>query len=83
MSSYLGGRQNQKEYYERREQVSKLPSINMGWKCQCYCGGTEYVKYRGRFYCNYCARRVKYPDSKIPSETYTFRERFNQLDKKL
>ena len=74
----LGGNlsQDQRERAGIYTLLNSLPAIDMGWRWQCYCGGTKYVKYHKYFYCPGCARRVTHPDVQTINDEITFRERF-------
>ena len=79
MRTKLGGNLSQHER-ERRgiyKLLDSLPGVEMGWRWQCRCGGTTYVKYRAHFYCQYCANRILYPDTDTLNQPgNTFRQAF-------
>jgi hypothetical protein len=83
-SRYLGG--DHQTMRQKQERVIKtlhpLPYISMDWRNQCVCGSMNYCKYRGRFYCHRCGKRINYPDFPYTHlNNQTFRQRFNYFEK--
>lgn len=79
MTAYIGG--ERQTLGEKNQRVQKLlrPIVprDLGWRWQCYCGKTMYVRYRGRFYCRTCGHRVSHPDV-LTSKGQTFRQVFDE-----
>jgi hypothetical protein len=59
-----------------RRVLAPLPTFDLGWPWQCRCGGTRWVRYRGRFYCPRDCRRVRDPDVLVAGRAMTFRQAF-------
>lgn len=55
---YLGGNISLGEKMDLvQARLWPLPAVDLGWRFQCWCGETRYVRYRGRIYCPRCGRR--------------------------
>jgi hypothetical protein len=80
MSTRLGGdQQTVGELNERARRVlAPLPTVDLGWPWQCRCGGTQWVRYRGRFYCPQDCRRWPHPDAELAGRSETFRQAFER-----
>jgi hypothetical protein len=78
-TSYLGGaRQTIGERQTRARRVlGPLSAVDLGPRWQCFCGGTRYVRYRGRFYCPACGHRHDHPDEPGYHDM-TFRQAFER-----
>ncbi len=81
MSEYIGGdNQTMGQISERVMRVLRpISPVNVGLPYQCRCGYTDWVRYRGRFYCWHCGRR--YNDNALDVALFkghlTFRQAFN------
>lgn len=71
-AGYIGGDLSEAERQPFLVALRALPKFDVGWKCQCRCGDTEYVIHRGRVYCPHCGRR---PDSRSKLVSDVLRER--------
>lgn len=61
-SGYLGGDVSMAERHRLRDKYLKPIADfarDAGLRNQCRCGGTLYVRWRGRHYCMHCARWVR------------------------
>jgi hypothetical protein len=59
-SGYLGGDVSMAERHRMRDKyIAPRLGVQLGLKAQCRCGGTVYVKWRKRWYCQKCARWVR------------------------
>lgn len=61
-SGYLGGDVSMAERFKLRDKyLAPLADFarDQGLRNQCRCGGTRYVKWRGRWYCIRCARFIR------------------------
>lgn len=62
---------------EHAKQVfANLPKVELGWPFQCRCGETTVVKYRGRFYCAFCARLKRYTSGPLFMGYESLEERY-------
>lgn len=53
-SGYLGGDVSMAERHRLRDKYLTpiaYRAVDKGLRCQCRCGGTLYVRWRGRWYC--------------------------------